>query len=246
MLVPPQRRVVGSLVLAVAAVSSMSVAITSATLAARTTQADPCSIPMEASLLSAKERGVVARHMLACRDLQHERISLGAYTKTIAEIDAASTKAAVPTSPPATQWASSVRGVSTQYTAANWSAAKVLGAPNVYPAAGDNVNAWASLGADDSDEWIEVGFAQPVQASAVEIYETYNPGAIRSIELITANGERITGYEGTPAAGQGSNVLRAPLGCTQQPIAAVRVNIASTQVAGWNEIDAIGLIPCAD
>ena len=117
----------------------------------------------------------------------------------------------------------------------------------MFPGGGDNANAWASLGADDQDEWIEVGFAQPMQASAVEIYETFNPGSISAIELIDAGGEHRTAYQGAPGAtGKTANKLRAEITCTGSPIVAVRVKLASAMVPGWNELDAIGLVPCAD
>lgn len=120
-------------------------------------------------------------------------------------------------------------------------------ATDVFPGGGDNANAWASLGADDQDEWIEVGFAQPMQASAVEIYETFNPGSISAIELIDAGGEHRTAYQGAPGAtGKTANKLRAEITCTGSPIVAVRVKLASAMVPGWNELDAIGLVPCAD
>ena len=116
----------------------------------------------------------------------------------------------------------------------------------MFPAHGDNANAWASLGADDRDEWIEVGYARPTRVSAVEVLETYNPGAISSIELVTASGQRIQAYQGAPATtGQTANRLHVDVTCTVEPIVSVAVHLASTKVAGWNELDAIGLQPCA-
>jgi hypothetical protein len=32
--------------------------------------------------------------------------------------------------------------------------------------------------------------------------------------------------------------------CTRERIASVRVHLDSKAVAGWNEIDAIGVVPC--
>jgi hypothetical protein len=247
MLVPPsKRRVVGSLFLAGLAVSLVGVSLGSAALALRAQESDPCTIAMDPASLETHDRGIVARRMLACSDLAHGRITSTEYRAQIAAID----KAWVPPPPPAMitpQWASSIRAVSTQYTATSWAANKALGAPDVFPAGGDNANAWASLGADDRDEFLEVGFSQPMRASAVEIYETYNPGAVRSITMITASGKSITARQANPmATGATSNRLRADVSCTAEPIVAVRVEIASTQVTGWNEIDAIGLVPCVD
>jgi hypothetical protein len=248
MLAPSRRLVIGSLFLAGLSVSLVGVSIGSAVLALRTQPADPCGIAMDPSSLDTHDRGLVARRMLACSDLTHGRITAAEYRAQIDMIDAEWTPPApvlvVP--PPATQWASSVRAMSTQYTADSWAANKVLGAPDVFPAHGDNANAWASLGADDRDEYLEVGFTQPMRASAVEIYETYNPGAVRSITMITTSGKRIEAYRANPSAtGQNVNILRADVGCTGEPIVAVRVELGSKVVEGWNEIDAIGLVPCA-
>lgn len=247
MLVAPSRRlVVGSLFLAGLAVSLVGVSLGSAALALRAQPPDPCKIAMDPASLDTHDRGLVARRMLACSDLAHGRITSAEYRAQVAAIDKSWTPAPPP-APITPQWASSVRAVSTQYTAQSWAANKALGAPDVFPAGGDNANAWASLGADDRDEVLEVGFSQPMHASAVEIYETYNPGAVRSVTLITTSGKSIVAYQANPmGTGTTSNRLHVDTACTAEPIAAVRLDIASTQVAGWNEIDAIGLVPCSE
>lgn len=247
---PSKRLVIGSLFLAGLSVSLVAVSLGSAAIALRTQESDACGIAMDPASLDTHGRALVTRRMLACSDLTHGRITPSEYRLQVAAID----KEWTPPAPPpfaneihTTQWASSVRAISTQYTAGSWAAYKVLGAPDVYPAHGDNANAWASLGADDRDEYLEVAFAQPVRARAVEIYETYNPGAVRSITMITTSGTRIEAYRANPSAtGAHANILRTGgTQCTAEPIVAVRVELGSTAVPGWNEIDAIGLVPCA-
>ena len=244
--VPPVPRYLGSVLLGGLAAALVVLPIAAAMMANQTAPADPCAPAFDPSALSTHERGLVARRLLACSDVTHGRITAGEYRLQLATLDAAWTAPRpAPVAAPSIQWASTVRGVSTQYTATSWAATKVLGAPDVFPGHGDNANAWASLGADDRDEWIEVGYAQPMRVSAVEIYETFNPGAIRAIELITADGEHLAAYQGAPGAtGQTANKLRADVGCTASPIVAVRVQLASTTVPGWNELDAIGLVAC--
>lgn len=247
--VPPLRRYLGSVLLGGVAAALVVLPIAAAMMANReAVKAAPCAPAFDTSALSTRDRGLVARRLLACSDVTHGRITPTEYRAQLTAIDTAWMKTApVIVAAPAIQWASTVRGVSTQYTASSWAATKVLGAPDVFPGGGDNANAWASLGADDQDEWIEVGFAQPMQASAVEIYETFNPGSISAIELVDAGGERSTAYQGAPGAtGQTANKLRAEITCTGSPIVAVRVKLASAMVPGWNELDAIGLVPCAD
>lgn len=228
------------------ATSLAGVLVATTAVALQPRPSDPCAL--DVSALGSRDRTFAVRRTIACSDVTHGRITQAEYRQQIAAIDKAWTAAPPPAPAPVVpQWASSVRAVSSQYSEAQWSAARVLGAPDVFPNHGDNGNAWASLGADDRNEWIEVGYAQPIRISAVEVYETYNPGAVSSIELITASGEHITTYLAIPGArGTVANKLRADVGCTSEPIVAVKVELASTVVAGWNELDAIGIVPCAE
>jgi hypothetical protein len=211
---------------------------------------DPCELPgLRFADLAPSDRTFAIRRLLACNDLAHDRITLADYQQRTAAIDLAWViPAVVPTTPTATlpiQWATAVRGVSTQYSPTVWSARQVLGAPDVYPEHGDNSLAWASEHADDRAEWIEVGYASPTTISAVEIYETFNPGAIDRIELITAYGNKVEAYAANAAApGRDAHIARVDLACTGEPIVGVRVHLASAAVPGWNEIDAIGVVPC--
>ncbi|HUQ03288.1 MAG TPA: hypothetical protein VM261_12385 [Kofleriaceae bacterium] len=152
-----------------------------------------------------------------------------------------------PPPPVAMIWSSKVRAVSSQWGADDWSAKRALGAPDVYPASGDQVNAWASEGADDRAEFLELGFERAARVSAVEIYETYNPGAVTQIELIGASGARTVVHRArAEQLGSAAHLTRTDVGCTSEPIVAVRVTIDSRAVEGWNEIDAVGVAPCAE
>jgi hypothetical protein len=111
---------------------------------------DPCALPagLELGALPDRDRTYVARHLMACNDFEHQRISGADYKRALEAIEAATQAPAVPAAPPAPIWASTVREVSSQYTATSWAATRALGAPDVYPAGGDNANAWASRDAD--------------------------------------------------------------------------------------------------
>ena len=203
-----------------------------------------CSVATDG--LDPHGRLFVARRVLACQDYEHGRISNEQYRRTIEAIDI---EYARPISKPSERvaWASSVLGYSTQYSDTSWSAQQALGAPNVYPQHGDIAQAWASKTADDHEEWIELGYETPRSVSAVEIYETFNPGAITTVELLTTSGRRIelrapSLKETDASIDVNKSTIQTP--CTSEPIAAVRVNVRSTDVSGWNEIDAVGLVPC--
>ena len=146
------------------------------------------------------------------------------------------------------QWATSVVAASSQYSASAWSATRVLGPPDVYPASGDNANAWASLSADGGAEFIEVRFAEPRQLQGVTIAETYNPGAIARIEGFGINGQRVVLFDAGPwgqfAAQPGAIMQHFSGACSPIALATVRVTLNSAQVSGWNELDAIGAVAC--
>jgi hypothetical protein len=242
----PSRAPTGALVVSACA----SLVAVGAWLAVGRTTEDACALPGGAAKLAPEAQAEIARHAMVCRDLEHGRITREDYRRLIG--------AAAPT--PVTQdrivWASSVRAVSSQYSPSSWSAQQVLGPPDVFPGSGDNGHAWASLDADAATEFIEVGFAQPSAFRELQIFETYNPGAIASVETIAVSGHRAIYYScngvfsqnpcvinGPLALPTGAQISHVPLACGE-PIAAVRVTLASGAVPGWNELDAIGAVPC--
>src|ERR1700687_4207595 len=74
------------------------------------------------------------------------------------------------------QWANHVLGYSSQRSAGAWSAAQALGAPNT-AAYGDLPTAWAPAApaaTAAAEEYLTLGFAQPVHATGVTVRETDN------------------------------------------------------------------------
>jgi len=142
-------------------------------------------------------------------------------------------------SPLPVEWASKVRAVSSEYSPSDWSAQRALGPPDVYPRTGDLPNAWASQQPDAATEFIEVGYDKPQRASAVRIFETFNPGAISRIDTFTEHGSSAYAVNGSS-----EQPFELQIPCSADPIVAVRVTLDSASVPGWNEIDAIGLVSC--
>lgn len=204
-----------------------------------------CALPagLRLEALTPREQALVVRRAMLCSDVEHGRIDGDHYLAALAALDAA---ALPPAPPPAMIWASSVEEMSSQYSADNWSAARVLGPPDVTRPGQDDVNAWASLGADDRVEFLSVMLARPARLSAVEIFETFNPGAVREVTLVSESGETtVVRRDQVQGSSSARHVNRFELGaCTQEPIIAIRVTVDSPAVAGWNEIDAIGGQPC--
>lgn len=140
-------------------------------------------------------------------------------------------------------WASAVLSRSSEYSSTRNAAGDALGPPDVYPRSGDLSGAWASSATDGGYEWITVRFATPVRASSVLWAETFNPGAVARVDDVSEGAPPTTlweGNSGAPATAAAIGELRLP---APREINAVRLVLDTRRVAGWNEIDAIGLVP---
>jgi len=210
--------------------------------------ADSCGLPAGITLdaLQPADRSFALRRGFLCADLQAGRIARDEYRTRLALLDPASAHLDLATGElPATDliWASTVRAFSSQYTDADWSAARALGPPDVPAGGGDHPNAWAPASADAALEFLEVGFDRPRRIDGLDIVESHNAGAVTRVELVTSDGIRTLAYS-APAAATSPFHHHIDLPCTDQPIATVRVTLDSAAIPDWNEIDAIGVHPC--
>ena len=118
-----------------------------------------------------------------------------------------------------------------------WSPQNALGAPDAREGA-DDPKAWATRLADAGPEWLEVTFGAPIDAQALHLHQTFNPGAVTRIEAQTPNGP--------VALWSGAEASKATLWRLNLPkpflIDRVRIHLDTRRVAGWNEIDALGLL----
>lgn len=124
----------------------------------------------------------------------------------------------------------------------NWGPEQATGAPNTN-AAGDRVTAWASRSADGQDEWLMVEFDKMMVPTAVVVHETYNPGALVRVTAFKSDGSEVEVWKGvdpTPV-GAGKGLSKIPIKITFKT-RRIKLYIASSKVAGWNEIDAVGLV----
>ncbi|CAF3318694.1 unnamed protein product [Rotaria socialis] len=143
------------------------------------------------------------------------------------------------------QWVSRVIGCSSQYNNDTWSANQIIGPPKVYPRYGDITGAWAQ-GSRAGDEFIVVEFEEVVYPERIDIYETYNSGAV--VKVLARNGKVNSEWETvwkteTPQIQEQSRIFS--ISCTnicEKEINQIRLNIDCTAARRWCEIDCIKLI----
>jgi hypothetical protein len=138
------------------------------------------------------------------------------------------------------QWAAHATA-SSEYSSSDWSALQASGEPDTYPDHGDIETAWATLEEDDGIQWLDLDYEVPVWISRVEIYETYNPGAIAGIEIYDQDGGRHLAWEGSMEPARTARISTIDIDA-DFPSDRIRIILDTRRVSGWNEIDAVALI----
>lgn len=143
------------------------------------------------------------------------------------------------------QWGSWAEATSTYGPAGStdWDASQATGAPDVDPQCQDDPHAWASATRDEVAT-LTVHYDVAVQATELNVYQTFNPGQVSRLDLLGPDGEVSTVYEGEPAPADGCPVT----GYLQElavghPVVAIAVTIDQSVLGtGWAEIDAVELV----
>ena len=124
----------------------------------------------------------------------------------------------------------------------SWGPEQATGEPDTH-VAGDVQTAWASLTPDGQEEWLDLTYEQAVIPKAVHVHETFNPGALTKVSIYTADEQEHVVWEGEDPTkvGAGNGVSKIEF-ATGKKTRRVRIYLDSPEVAGWNEIDAVGLV----
>jgi hypothetical protein len=141
------------------------------------------------------------------------------------------------------QWAVSAKASSgfndAQGTTAR-SPNQATGAPDV-EVYGSTITAWQPKTASSGIEWLELGFAKPVHATAVRVRESCGSGAVIRIELFDEQGAPHTVWSGVDSTKE-LDYLIAEFPRTPFTTARVRVTLATNLVSGIKQIDAVQLV----
>lgn len=174
----------------------------------------------------------------------------GTYTLTI-ESDSAPDQHATPTPTPTRraqntsrelrQWASEA-SATTEYSETSWGAVQAVGEPDTEECA-DVATAWASADAQGVDS-LTLTYARPVIPTQVNVYQTFNPGSITSIQLITEDGDIIDVPDSADRPGNTDcpGVFTVDITGVSEPVTGVIINVDQSNADGWNEIDAVELV----
>lgn len=146
------------------------------------------------------------------------------------------------------EWASAVLEFSGESVEAGiakpYGAQQVLGKPNKLPAHGESPCAWRTATANNNrGEWIKVTFNKLISAQTIVIAESWNPGAVAKIKLYDEAGKEYTVYH-NPAPKpipQKAQMLVLHIAPTPYKVAALRLELQTAAVPGFNQIDAIGI-----
>jgi len=140
------------------------------------------------------------------------------------------------------QWAI-VATASSQYTDNEWSASRATGAPDAYPACGDNVNAWASESGSSANEFLQLVYETPVTPTRIDIYEVAAPGSIIQVEVVDQAGQSHIVYQAPAAADQPCpRILTIGVVGLDFKVNGVIIRLDQTLNGYWNEIDAVKLV----
>lgn len=131
-----------------------------------------------------------------------------------------------------------------------WSVVQATGPPNT-PGAGDIPTAWASATQDGQVEWLELSYEKAVVPRRVVVHETFNPGALNRVVIypeprVDEDADDVDevevwkGKDPTPVDAQ-RGVSRIDIE-TVHRTKRIRIYLDSPRVAGWNEIDAVGMM----
>jgi len=146
------------------------------------------------------------------------------------------------------QWALGVINFSSSPAVTAGNVQNLLGIPNstcqTQEELGYNFDplSWRPVEENGGEEWIELKFPFPVFPTAIEIFESLNPGAVASIAILDENdqwNETWSGDDNTSTCGE---VLRIEFGKSSFATNLVRITLDTRRSPGWNQIDAVKLI----
>ncbi len=143
------------------------------------------------------------------------------------------------------EWAGKVVSYSSQRAEKQFAAKQALGEPSIFPNGGDRPSAWSpSRTENKKPEFIKVRFKNPMFIKKVAVAETYNPGSISKIYVYNTNEDEYLIFENEKPGGINQKVRLLEVNLpeiTKYKVRAVKVELNTKSVKGYNCIDAIAI-----
>jgi len=199
-------------------------------------------------IISVQPTGVTSDALTSLlQSIQFSAASGTTQTTTAATPTLEATALPAPTAAPAakkiSQWASAVDGTS-EYGDTDWSFAQATGKPDT-ATCDDNGTAWASQDATGRAV-LKVSFAQPVIASQINIYQTFNPGAIVEVDVgSSSNPDKVLPLPNSadPVGNTACpGIFSLDVTGLDTPIDFIVIYIDQSKTQNWDEIDAVQLV----
>ncbi len=138
------------------------------------------------------------------------------------------------------RYANNVIAVSSEYSGSKFGATQTLGSQDVYPEYKTSTNSWISKTSDAQREYLELQFPSPAPVNYIEIYETFNPGAIDTVYVKDDMGNFVVVYsDSAKAEPKEARIKHIDFPLTSYDVTEIRIAINSPAVLGYTAIDAV-------
>jgi hypothetical protein len=140
------------------------------------------------------------------------------------------------------RYANKVISFSSEQSATNYGAIKVLGSPDVYPQSIASPNAWMSQTPKEQREFLELHFSNAAPINFIDIYQVLNPGAIDTVRIKDHLGQYHVVYaDKAQAETEMASIKKIRFPLTDFPVSEIRIELASDSIPGFNAIDAVAI-----
>ena len=103
-------------------------------------------------------------------------------------------------------------------------------------------DAWRPGTEDGGPEWIEMSYASPVYPFSIEVHESLNPGAVTNIFVRNPDGALHEVWSGEDPTRDCPGILKIDFPSLSFSTNTIRLELDTSLIPGWNQIDAVKLI----
>ena len=133
------------------------------------------------------------------------------------------------------------RPMAASRTADPYQPSQATGPPDVDTYGRDSVLAWCPATEDAGEEWLVLEYHQTIEASAVSIRASWNPGVATRV-LVIAEDDTTRELWSGPAIGTAAGWEQLIKFVEPTSVRRLRIEFDTAAVPGWNEVDAVGLL----